>query len=505
MTRLLEGGGLVVVFLTPGCATQPKWEPVPAKVTTKVYDERGQETDGSQRAERYRILGLGPQPAVDPLSQVQDPTKKPAQDPTKKSAQEPGKGPQEGQQRRQREAILRTRFGPTVIINGDIITKRYFLGGEIGAVFLNLLTKPGASIDPLKGPFPTNQLLGGKEGDRESVLGGMLKDHQVSLSYLKDFEPVPSFKVTPVDPAGGRWPQPEVDLAKARKNSLLLVSAKAESLAAFEDALNLFFAYVPQIEIEVKVVEFTTPDFLAFGVGLISTNPDVASSVKNLSSGALVKEITSNFPLTPPFLGTGTGSISNKGVFTLGGVHDGWELDARLEALEAEGKADVLSSPKVVVRNGGTAAILTQTDFPFPKAKISNQTVVTTDIAFKPVGINLGITPVIAGTDSVILQVFADVSAVTGFADTDPVPTPIVSKRQAATSVHVPTGKTTIIGGLLSKSTFENESKIPILGDIPILGYLFRSTSQTDQQTELKFFITPRIIEGSRGVLSDVR
>ena len=55
LTRLLGGGGLVVVFLTPGCVTESKWEPVPAKVTTKVYDQRGQETDGSYQAEKDEL------------------------------------------------------------------------------------------------------------------------------------------------------------------------------------------------------------------------------------------------------------------------------------------------------------------------------------------------------------------------------------------------------------------------------------------------------------------
>ncbi len=68
--------------------------------------------------------------------------------------------------------------------------------------------------------------------------------------------------------------------------------------------------------------------------------------------------------------------------------------------------------------------------------------------SFKPVGITLGIRPVIAGTETVILQIHADVSAVTGFASTDPIGTPIVSTLTAVTSVHVPNCKSTVIGGL---------------------------------------------------------
>jgi general secretion pathway protein D len=67
----------------------------------------------------------------------------------------------------------------------------------------------------------------------------------------------------------------------------------------------------------------------------------------------------------------------------------------------------------------------------------------------------------------------------------------------------VPNKKTIIIGGLLTNSEFENESKVPILGDIPILGYLFRSTSTQTSTNEVVFFISPRIIQGFRGERTD--
>jgi general secretion pathway protein D len=155
-----------------------------------------------------------------------------------------------------------------------------------------------------------------------------------------------------------------------------------------------------------------------------------------------------------------------------------------------------------MVRNGGTAAIATFTEIPFPQAKVTVTNVSSTNISFKPVGITLGIKPIIAGTETVILQIHADVSAVTGFAATDPIDTPIVSKRTAVTSVHVPNGKSTIIGGLRTTASIQNETKIPILGDIPILGYLFRSTTDQSSETTLSFIITPRIRIGSQDVLA---
>ncbi len=83
--------------------------------------------------------------------------------------------------------------------------------------------------------------------------------------------------------------------------------------------------------------------------------------------------------------------------------------------------------------------------------------------------------------------------------ETEPIPTPQVASRVARTTVHVPSGKTTVIGGLITKTSFQNESKVPVLGDIPILGWLFRSSFTQTGSSEVVFMITPRIIYGFEG------
>src|ERR1044072_7209272 len=100
----------------------------------------------------------------------------------------------------------------------------------------------------------------------------------------------------------------------------------------------------------------------------------------------------------------------------------------------------------------------------------------------------------IAGTDSVLLQIYADVSAVTSFANTDPVVTPIVSQRQAVTTVYLKNRHSLVIGDLKTVSQIDSETKVPLLGDIPLLGFLFRSTSSSRQETSVAFQITPRIV-----------
>ncbi|HEU4420296.1 MAG TPA: type II and III secretion system protein [Planctomycetota bacterium] len=399
----------------------------------------------------------------------------------------------------QRDARLRLQFGSNVLIGTDgRVTKQYFLAGDLGVTFLKLIAditqitpeQLAVARDKIPLPLPGTK-VGGK--DSHSILGRMLRDHEVEVTYVPEFEILSGANL--VD-ASGPPPlpavrgEPLISTNKAPSVALALVTALPSALAAFEGALDLFYSSIPQIEITVTVVEYQTADALAFGVALFETNPPILT---NLSSSQLVRSYTSSFPLRPPTVGSSP--LTDLGQIALGGIHKSWELDVVLEALEANSLADVQSSPKLVVRNGGVAAISTLTQVPFPKAKISQLgTEVATDIEFKPVGVKMNIIPMIAGTDSVILQVYADVSAVTGFADTEPVPTPITSTRTAVTTVYLRDGYTLVIGGLKSQTKFESETKVPLLGDIPILGFLFRSTSTSHNETTVEFHITPRIV-----------
>lgn len=404
-------------------------------------------------------------------------------------------GPQDPtESREQRDARLRTQFGSSVLIGADgMVTKQYFLAGDLGTTFLKLIAEiapdkpiPAGVAVP---PPPPGTKVGGLQS--RSILGRMLQEHEVEVSFVPDFEILSGAPIVDQGPASAVKGTPLFgDANQAPKVALALVTAKPSALAAFEAALDLFYSSIPQIEITVQVVEYSNSDALAFGVSAIDNNTPLLG---NLSSSQLVRSFTSIFPLRQPIVGASP--VSDVGLFTLGGIHDSWELNMVLEALEANNLADIQSSPKLVVRNGGVAAISTLTQMPFPKAKINQLgTQVATDIEFKPVGVKMNIIPMIAGTDSVILQVYADVSAITGFADTDPVVTPITSTRTAVTTVYLKDKYTLVIGGLKSVTKFESETKVPLLGDIPLLGMLFRSTSTQRSETTVEFHITPRIV-----------
>lgn len=394
------------------------------------------------------------------------------------------------QERLEREARLRNDFGAAIIFNADgTISKQYFLSSDSASVFRNLAgsltTPPAADAVPA-----ANSKYGGENLD--SVLGRMLgPDHEIEVVYIQNFETYQNIR--PRQNANN-----PAALGPATQNSLVLVTGKPEGVSKFERALDLFYANVPQVEIEVKVVEYQVGDSLSFGITPLD---NATPTINNLRSGRLIQSLTSTFPINTPL--TGTGSVLDQGLIALGGIHDSLELNAVLQALETQDVADIKSQPRLVVRNGGTATVSTTTAQPFPQARISNQTVTTTNIEFREIGIVMDIRPEIAGTESVLLNIYVSVSSVTGFAATDPVPTPIVSTREAATSVHLRHNESTVIGGLVTEQRFESETKFPILGDIPILGYLFRSTSEQSQKTVLEFHIRPTILLGRRGTSSE--
>lgn len=413
----------------------------------------------------------------------------------------------------QRDARLRLQFGSSVLIGADgRLTKQYFLAGELGATFLKLI----AEISPERAPAPRGAggpvpevipLPGTRIGgpDAHSILGRMLAQHVVEITYVPDFEILTGANLVdppaPNQPPAVRGAPLPVDVNTAPAVALALVTAQPAALAAFEAALDLFYSSIPQIEITVQVVEYQTADALAFGVSGVTVGAATLPVLENLSSSQLVRSYTSIFPLRQPTVGASP--VTDVGLFTLGGIHDSWQLNMVLQALEANNLADITSSPKLVVRNGGVASISTLTNFPFPRAKINQLgTEVATDIEFKPVGVKMNIIPVIAGTDSVILQIYADVSAITGFAATSPVSTPITSTRTAVTTVYLKDRHTLVIGGLQSETKFESETKVPLLGDIPLLGFLFRSTSTTRNKTNVEFHITPHIVADRGSPLS---
>jgi type IV pilus assembly protein PilQ len=163
-------------------------------------------------------------------------------------------------------------------------------------------------------------------------------------------------------------------------------------------------------------------------------------------------------------------------------------VDVELSAAQAEGKGEVISQPSITARNGEEAYIEQGTEIPYQEAASSG----ATTVQFKKAVLSLKVTPQINPDNSVILklQVHKDSPGqVLGGAGG----TPSIDTRELGTVVNMRDGETVVLGGIMETERRENVKKVPFLGDIPVLGHLFKSTGRVNNKDELLIFVTPKI------------
>ena len=180
----------------------------------------------------------------------------------------------------------------------------------------------------------------------------------------------------------------------------------------------------------------------------------------------------------------------------------GVSVDVSFQLLADAGLINVVSSPRMTVAVGQTGYMLAGQELPIQSANIVNN-LLQTATSYKPVGVQLYVTPQAVGPNRVKLHTISIVSSVSGFT---PLPTleghnnprtllnPIIDSREAETAVTVDDGSTLVISGLRMIRTTTRENKIPGLGDLPLVGWLFKNHRSQQQQTDLYFFLTPTLL-----------
>jgi general secretion pathway protein D len=235
----------------------------------------------------------------------------------------------------------------------------------------------------------------------------------------------------------------------------------------------------------------------------ITTNLVVGPTGTNLITQYLPTRLTTVFG-TNLFSGmAGLSGVAggNGGIYSILGA----DYQATLHAIATAGRAEILSRPSILARNNQPATISLGQSVPIISGttydSLGNQ---HNSFTYQTVGISLVVTPFIfASGDTVEMQVTPTSSelapqnewVVTSTGPSGNVSSPVINQRTADTVVDVPNGQTVIIGGLMQKSTQKNQTKIPILGDIPLLGAAFRRTVNSDAKTELLIFLTPFVVK----------
>ncbi len=176
----------------------------------------------------------------------------------------------------------------------------------------------------------------------------------------------------------------------------------------------------------------------------------------------------------------------------------GNDYQATLRAIATAGKTEVLSRPSILARNNQPATITVGQSVPLINSvRYDNFGNAINSVTYTDVGIILKVTPFISNDGLVEMIVAPEISSLTDQSVTiaNGVSVPVIAKRSADTVVVTPNGQPVIIGGLMQNNKTESESKIPILGDIPLLGNLFKRKVKNNAKTELLIFLTPHIVE----------
>ena len=182
----------------------------------------------------------------------------------------------------------------------------------------------------------------------------------------------------------------------------------------------------------------------------------------------------------------------------------GLSVDATFQALAEVGMITVVATPRMTVAAGQTAYMLAGQELPIQSAIYVNDKFVTEKITYRPTGVQLYITPQVVGAEAIKLHVVTMVSAVAGFGPTpamsntsavSPVTNPIFDTREAETYVTVRNGNTLVIGGLRMVRTITREAKVPGLGDVEAIEWLFKNHRSKKMVNDLYFFVTPRLVD----------
>ncbi len=296
------------------------------------------------------------------------------------------------------------------------------------------------------------------------------------------------------------------------RTNTLMVQDVAERIVEIRRLVNTLDIPVRQVLIESRIVivrdDFSRDLGIRWGVTGVSDNGDglVAVSGSGEATGAIVRSGIDNinntgqpFPVVLPPLEdrymVDLPIANPAGKLALALLDSDYLVDLEISALQAEGRGEVVSSPRVITANQKEASIRQGVEIPYQEASSSGAT--TTQ--FKEAVLSLTVTPQITPDNRIILDLVVTKDSVGRL-----VPSggggaiPSIDTRAIQTQVLVNNGQTVVLGGIYETQESEDVSKVPFLGDIPGLGALFRSTRKISNKTELLIFVTPKILtEGS--------
>lgn len=299
-----------------------------------------------------------------------------------------------------------------------------------------------------------------------------------------------------------RLAMPDAQIVATPLNGLVLLTGQVAQPVDAAEAERLVTAMVGegkvisrlttatplQVNLQVRIAEVSRDVSRAIGVNLLTrdTTGGFLFGIAQGSPGTITDGIGG---------GTNFDFRNNPGRGTTLGVAGrllGLDILSALDLAETEGLATTLAQPNLTALSGETASFLAGGEIPIPVS----QALGTVTVEYKQFGISLAFSPIVLSDGRISLRVAPEVSQLSeaGSVRQNGFTVPSFTTRRAETTLELGSGQSFVLGGLLSQSTSNSVDKAPFLGDIPILGALFRSTSYRKQKTELVIVVTPYLV-----------
>lgn len=272
------------------------------------------------------------------------------------------------------------------------------------------------------------------------------------------------------------------------RTNTLLIRDTANSIEDIKRMVSVLDIPVRQVIIEARMVTVKDNINEELGIRWGVTDTDGESSTSGSLEGAntagngtvpsLSDRLNVNLPAATP-----AGSIA----FQVARLADGTILDLELSAMEKENKGEIIASPRITTANQKEAYIEQGVEIPYQEAASSG----ATSVQFKKAVLSLTVTPHITPDDRIILDLVVTQDTVSSVTNGT---APAIDTQRIGTQVLVNNGETIVLGGIYQQQIINSVTKVPVLGDIPYFGWMFRNSNNFNEKKELLIFVTPRIV-----------
>jgi len=296
--------------------------------------------------------------------------------------------------------------------------------------------------------------------------------------------------------------------------SNIIVTDVESKIKAIDSFIEEIDRITQQILVEAKIYDISSKANMDLGVEWqMGTNTLYDLEGTQYTNGSALNSTIGNVvegtQTTPSMAGVFSGDVgkaaSTDGLFRFGILNDHVRLDAALRAKQEDIRAKLLANPRILVLDNVEAEIKIVEEFPYQELTESSGGGQIGTTAFREVGIELRVTPHLTRDGLIRLFLNPKFSVRTGevviTGISNPIPQPIIASRETATTALIQDGQTVVIGGLKKQDVSQQINKIPLLGDLPLLGFLFRSEGESTINSELVIFITPSLVR--RAVLTE--